>query len=250
MNGFSELISIGGDFEIILNNAMTSLTELDNLDSIGGDLRIYYNDALTSLTGLDNVTSIGGGLSFFSNNALNSLSGLENVTSIGENISISYNDDLKSLTGLDNVISIGEDLKISNNHSLSTCEAISICNYLASPSGDVEIYNNAEGCNSQEEVEEVCETVFIEEENFSDKLTINPNPFSTSTTIAFESTQPGKVELKIYNQLGELVEVIQTNTQAGKQTVTWDASNLPSGIYFVRLQIDNELITRKMIKLK
>jgi len=90
-----------------------------------------------------------------------------------------------------------------------------------------------------------------EDENSLQQNHINifPNPFSTSTTIAFELTQPGKVELKIYNQLGELIEVIQKSTQPGKQKLTWDAKDLPSGIYFIRIQVGNELITRKMIKL-
>jgi len=132
--------------------------------------------------------------------------------------------------------------------SLSTCEVESICNYLASPNGNIEIYKNYPGCNSREEVEEAC-TVGTEEKKITEGLIIHPNPFSTSTTIKFESTQPGKAELNIYNQLGELIEVIQKNIQHGKQTITWDASGLPSGIYFIRVQIDNELITRKMIKL-
>ena len=76
-----------------------------------------------------------------------------------------------------------------------------------------------------------------------------PNPFTTSTTIEFESDQAGKLELKIYNQLGELIELIQTNTQAGKQSYTWVANALPSGVYFIRIKAKNELITRKLIKL-
>ena len=177
--------------------------------------------------------------------------GLENLVSIGGDLYIYNNDFLKSLTGIDNIDAGSiENLSIHHNDSLSTCEVISICNYLANPNGNIEIKDNASGCKSPEEVLEACETVSYNELQLPDKLFIHPNPFSTSTTIAFESTQPGKVGLKIYNQLGELIEIIQKITQPGKQTVTWDASNLPSGIYFARLQIDNELITRKMIKLK
>jgi len=79
-------------------------------------------------------------------------------------------------------------------------------------------------------------------------LSVFPNPFYNSTTIEFESTQPEKVELKIYNQLGELVEVIHKNTQPGKQTLTWDANGLPTGIYFIRLQTGNSISTKKIIK--
>jgi hypothetical protein len=46
-----------------------------------------------------------------------------------------------------------------------------------------------------------------------------------------------------------LIEVVQKTTQLGKQVFKWDASNLPSGIYFIRLQAGEEVYTRKVIKL-
>jgi len=60
----------------------------------------------------------------------------------------------------------------------------------------------------------------VEETNNDISMLISPNPFSISTTIDFELTQAGMVELKIYNQLGELIEVIQKTAQSGKQTFT------------------------------
>jgi len=81
------------------------------------------------------------------------------------------------------------------------------------------------------------------------KIRNYPNPFSTSTTIEFESAQSTQIVLSIYNQLGELIEVLQKTSQPGKQTITWDANGLPSGVYFIRMRFENELITRKMIKL-
>ena len=234
---------------------LTSLIGLENVVSIGGDLRIMNLDSLTSLTGLDNVTSIGGNLQIWDNDALVTFSGLDNLDSIEGNLEIGWlyywprgNPSLNSLENLGNLSFIGGDVIIIYNDTLSSCEAQSICEYLANPNGGISIYNNAPGCNSPEEVEMAC-AVGMDEPGTSEKLIIHPNPFSTSTSIEFNSTQPGKVELKIYNQLGELIEVIQKHTQAGKQTFTWDASYLPSGIYFIRMQIGNELITRKMIKL-
>ena len=52
------------------------------LTTIGGDLVIMGNDALTSLTGLENVIDIEGYLWITDNASLNSLTGLENLTSI------------------------------------------------------------------------------------------------------------------------------------------------------------------------
>jgi len=163
------------------------------------------------------------------------------------------NKSLIDISGLENVTSISGDLSILTNDVLSICEIESICSYLANPNGEINISGNAPGCNSQEEVADSCETVSIDEfgvQSLEFGVSCHPNPFSTSTTLEFELTQPGRIVVKIFNQLGELIELIQKTAQTGKQTITWDANALPSGVYFVRLQIGNELITKKMIKLK
>jgi len=91
---------------------------------------------------------------------LTSLSGLANLTFVGGYFQIAYNSSLTNLTGLNNINAASiEDLYIYNNNSLSTCEVESICDYLASPNGEVYIGNNAPGCNSQQEVEEACSVV-------------------------------------------------------------------------------------------
>jgi len=67
---------------------------------------------------------------------------------------------LTSLSGLNN-IDPGSiiDLSITNNSLLSACEVQSVCDYLASPGGAVEIHDNAPGCNSPDEVQEACESI-------------------------------------------------------------------------------------------
>lgn len=78
-----------------------------------------------------------------------------------------------------------------------------------------------------------------------------PNPFSSSTTIEFELQEPGKTETKVYNQTGRLIEeVVQETGQKGKNKFIWQVNDLSPGIYFIRLQIGNEIITKKVIKLK
>ena len=157
--------SIGGYFSIGDNSALTSLSGLDNVISIGGSLIIgSYSEGnnLTSLTGLNNVTSIGGGLDIYGNNNLTNLTGLDNVTTIGGGLDISHNLALTSLTGLDNIDAGSINaLSIVGNSSLSTCEVQSICNYLSSPNGTVDIYDNAGGCNNPPEVANACGTIFI-----------------------------------------------------------------------------------------
>jgi hypothetical protein len=162
--GIENLTSIGGDLVICWNDSLSNLAGLENLTSIGGDLIFYVNGNLTSLVGLDNLTSIEGGLNLYSNHALISLSGLENLTVLGGNLSIGHNDgyyggnsSLINLDGLNN-ISKGSinNLVIADNQSLFNCAAQSICDYLASPNGTIEIHDNAPGCNSTKEVEAAC----------------------------------------------------------------------------------------------
>ncbi|MEX2363945.1 MAG: T9SS type A sorting domain-containing protein [Balneolaceae bacterium] len=63
-----------------------------------------------------------------------------------------------------------------------------------------------------------------------------PNPFNPTTTIAFTVPISGEVQLKIFNIIGaEVAGLINTYTHAGKHSVVFAASALPSGVYFYRL---------------
>jgi hypothetical protein len=78
-----------------------------------------------------------------------------------------------------------------------------------------------------------------------------PNPFNPSTTIKFSLSSTGFATLKIYNTLGEEVAVLlDKDFTAGTYEVEWNASNLPSGVYFYQLQTNGFLETKKMILLR
>ena len=78
-----------------------------------------------------------------------------------------------------------------------------------------------------------------------------PNPFNATTQINFEILQDGNVTLDIYNIGGQMVENLVDNyLNSGSHSVTFDGSNLPSGVYFYKLTIDENSITRKMVLLK
>ena len=239
--GLNNLTFIGEDFLIEFNDFLTSLAGLENLTTIGGFLVIYYIEALTSLTGLDNVTSIGGELVIKCNDALTGLTGLNNLTTIGGYLDISDNAALTSLTGLDNIdASSIDNLHIFFNDSLSTCEVLSVCNYLASPNGIIEIHNNAPGCNSQQEVEDACEFITVEEMFPEDYLSLYPNP--------------AKQELKIFTDDGRDIEEVSIYTLTGQRLMKdrpangiIDISCLQSGMYIVEVTIDSTRIRRKLL---
>ena len=79
-----------------------------------------------------------------------------------------------------------------------------------------------------------------------------PNPFNPSTKIEYSLPVEGNVSLKIFNILGQEVRTLINNelTSAGKHTVTFNAINLPTGIYIYRLQAGNYSDVKKMILLK
>jgi hypothetical protein len=78
-----------------------------------------------------------------------------------------------------------------------------------------------------------------------------PNPFNPSTTIQFTLPVAGKVRVMIYNVNGELVrKLMEGNLPAGSHELTFAAGDLPSGIYFCRLEAGNFSASQKMILAK
>ena len=78
-----------------------------------------------------------------------------------------------------------------------------------------------------------------------------PNPFNPSTTISYSLPKTANVSLRIFNTLGQEVAVlVNERREAGNYQSTWNASNVPSGIYFCRLQAGEFIDTKKAILLK
>ena len=78
-----------------------------------------------------------------------------------------------------------------------------------------------------------------------------PNPFNPTTVISYQVPTNSKVELKVYDVLGREVETLVNERQnAGEYSVTFDASNLSSGVYFYKLQTERFLETKQMVLIK
>jgi len=78
-----------------------------------------------------------------------------------------------------------------------------------------------------------------------------PNPFNPLTIINYQLPADNRVTIKIYNVLGQEVKTLIDEIQdAGYKSVTWNASSIPSGVYFYRLQAGNFTETRKLLLLR
>ena len=78
-----------------------------------------------------------------------------------------------------------------------------------------------------------------------------PNPFNPTTTITFMLDKQADVKLEIYNSLGgKVATLINANKSAGQHHVTWDATEVTSGIYFYRINANSKILTKKMLLLR
>jgi hypothetical protein len=88
-----------------------------------------------------------------------------------------------------------------------------------------------------------------EHHNEESTLQIYPNPFTTSTTIEFELNEPSRVQLTIYNAIGEVIFVVEDRMMlVGKHSFTWSPDRLPQGLYYAVLRSEEGVSVVKMVK--
>ncbi|MBS1493985.1 MAG: T9SS type A sorting domain-containing protein [Bacteroidetes bacterium] len=78
-----------------------------------------------------------------------------------------------------------------------------------------------------------------------------PNPFNPLTRINYELSITNYVSIKVYDNLGNEVQTLVNEKQnAGSHSIDFNASLLPSGVYFYKLITENFSETKKMILVK
>jgi len=78
-----------------------------------------------------------------------------------------------------------------------------------------------------------------------------PNPFNPSTQISFSLPINDFVKLSAYDVRGNEVDVIFEGAQGvGQHSYTWNASSLPSGVYYIRLQAGELITSQKALLVK
>ena len=99
--------------------------------------------------------------------------------------------------------------------------------------------------NNNNSIDEGCLSI----EN--DLVSIYPNPVRDNFTIEFEISKQKRMQISLYNIRGERIKSIYNDfTNIEKSTFTIETDNLLSGVYFIRIDIGNVNIIRKILMIK
>jgi hypothetical protein len=123
------------------------------------------------------------------------------------------------------------DLEIDNNGSI----------WIGTMGGGIAVYNET-GIVSVDEGEfKKLPTDYFLFQNY-------PNPFNPTTRIKFDLPKSSHVLLRVFDLLGqEKTTLVDKELSSGYHEIEFDAGNLPSGIYFYRLEAEGFIQTKKMI---
>ena len=144
-----------------------------------------------------------------------------------------------------------------SSESVETSGGVVSLDYLldAGESGEVTITAEAEGLESAaisnysvtdlvDELDDQRPGEFTLEQNY-------PNPFNPTTTINYGLPESATVQLQVFDVTGRLVQTLVNQQQnAGRHTVTFDAGNMASGVYFYRLQAGSFSEVQRMMLIK
>lgn len=91
----------------------------------------------------------------------------------------------------------------------------------------------------------------VQEPRFTSNLIafdIYPNPFDQHTTIAFSLLKSEQVKLEVYDLLGRQVKVLtDQRLVSGEYTIRFDRSDLPPGLYYCKMKVDDLITTKPML---
>jgi len=82
-------------------------------------------------------------------------------------------------------------------------------------------------------------------------LAVYPNPFNPSTTISFSLLESGRVRVAVYDVSGRWIKTLTNEERsAGNHRIAFDARDLPSGVYFVRMESGEFQATSKVVLMR
>jgi hypothetical protein len=158
-----------------------------------------------------------------------------------------------SLDGLESIDpSSINSLNITGNELLSMCNIESVCTFLTDDMGNAYVYANAEGCETEDEIESSC-LVSVEENAYDDGLEVFPNPTGGILNIKYEVLNikniNGGAGVYLLNSMGNVVRSHDMDKSSERTfAATIDLSGLPEGIYLLKVVKGDKVAVRKIIK--
>ena len=246
LSGAGSINFIGSELMIIGNNSISSLHGLDSVHKLDR-IDIWGNPLLVDLSGLENLSSKVSSLELHFNPSMVNLVGLGNVDSIGS-LTIRQNDALESLLGMDNLTSIDGIIQIYGNDLLSHCHIESVCEFLSNSTSNALIENNATGCNSLEEVMDSCGIVAVPVIDLHELISISPNPAKGAAHLRYLIHDSGYLISDLFGIDGRMIKrIFSGEVLPGDYEIEIDLSQIPGGLYFLRINTGTKVITKKLI---
>ena len=82
-------------------------------------------------------------------------------------------------------------------------------------------------------------------------LSAYPNPFNPITNISYYVNQNANIDVSVYNLMGRKVQSLENSfKESGEYTISWDASNHASGIYYIQISNGDQIKTQKITLIK
>jgi len=222
---------------------LLDINGFQNLLSITGQFQIESNFLLDDINGFSSLQDIGSYVVIEDNTVLNSLIGLSQLQTIGLSLRISFNPALTNIEPLDNLISIGTQCRIFANNSLSDCAIQILCDGGTQIGGIIDIFSNTNGCQNLNEVTMSCfqgANVEVDENSI-----VLPTQFTSSDTY----TLNGVLSSYTIDILDSNGTIVQTLNPTGTEEII-DLTSLPMGLHLLRMMhnTNNNLFLQVNIK--
>jgi hypothetical protein len=227
------------------NFSLLSLNGLLNLTSINSNGFICTsNDMLADLSGLENLKKCNGNLEIGNNQSLENLDALYGLNEFGRaSVAIYSNAALTNLEGIKNVPGFNiSSLTIINNESLTKCHVQSICDRLAYGVGGLNhIQNNGPGCADYIEVKQKCESLGVENDLIQGfRITASPE-------VDYIVIETDNLNAKYSSAVFDLQGRMLLNQDFKGPIKIINTGFLKAGVYIVSVQVDDQVIVRKVL---
>ena len=224
--------------EIYFDGDNSKGTEYDTVDDV--QVRVEYNDPAGVSDGID-----GGGTIL--NDVIDAMNyaAVANEDLDGYKVEMSFLIDILDLPATGT--SFGFEVQINENDTGTRTALLRWHDQANEGWHDMSVLGNAT-MNPPNAIGDLNEatmpTDFALNQNY-------PNPFNPTTTITYSINKAAKVNLTVYNILGKEVATLVNQVQnANSYDVSFDGTNLSSGVYFYKLQVGANVETKKMVLMK